>query len=471
MLSEGSSGPAVVALQNQLIGLGFHSGAADAAFGSTTARAVRDAQRRLLLLPDGIVGPRTSAALAAAVARQPPAPTSFYRRFHREALDLAARGQASLEKLPWLDRGLASSPFRGEPPHYAERLATSAAASELTPYPDAAGRFGPYPARGVVPAILSGQEGRGGLEFLSEAVAQACLCVGSVAADRSLRVRWYGRQALEANVQFWSATKVVAALQLVCQANRRSPGTPIGATRVRAGDGSADQPFAALFTAMVSYGQGVTTSNAIGLMLKQLRNSGEPDVQSWLSGLSGNPRLQLRGGYGAPPLYGDAALVGPAGVLVGNRPLARSRNLVSAYDLVRSLTMLGWHQQLDPDCRLPGGQWPSLACLVEGLGHDTARYLDVALERLGLLGAVAEPVILSKLGYGAETNDPTIDAFTYLAFASFRDIRTRPARQRCFGLALRIPTAPDLASALEHEARMATEVTEIVRRVFAEELG
>ncbi|MEB3185230.1 MAG: peptidoglycan-binding domain-containing protein, partial [Cyanobacteriota bacterium] len=206
MLSEGSSGPAVVALQNQLIGLGFHSGTADAAFGSTTARAVRDAQRRLLLLPDGIVGPRTSAALAAAVARQAPAPTSFYRRFHREALDLAARGQASLEKLPWLDRGLASSPFRDEPPHYAERLATSAAASELTPYPDAAGRFGPYPARGVVPAILSGQVGRGGLEFLSEAVAQACLCVGSVAADRSLRVRWYGRQALEANVQFWSAT-------------------------------------------------------------------------------------------------------------------------------------------------------------------------------------------------------------------------------------------------------------------------
>ena len=461
----------VVALQNQLIGLGFFSGTADGSFGATTAQAVRDAQRRLLLLPDGIAGPRTSAALAAALARQPPSPTSFYRRFHREAMNLAASGEASLEKLPWLDRGLAPSPFRNEPPHYGERLATSVAAATLTPYPDAAGSFGPYPARGVVPAILSGRDGRGGLEFLSDAVAQACLCVGSFAADRSLRVRWYGRQALEANVQFWSATKFVAALQLVCQANRRNPGIPIGATRVRAGDGSADQPFPTLFTDMVSYGKGVTTSNAIGLMLKQLRNSGEPDVQSWLSSLSGNPRLQLRGGYGAPPFFANAELVGPAGVLMGNRPLPSSRNLVSAYDLVRCLTMLGWHHQLDPGSRLPGAQWASLATLVEGLGHDTARYLDVALERLGLLGAVAEPVILSKLGYGAETNDPQIDAFTYVAFASFRDIRTRPARQRCFALALRVPTAPDLASALDHEARMATEITEIVRRVFAEELG
>jgi hypothetical protein len=339
------------------------------------------------------------------------------------------------------------------------------------PYPSPSGSFGPYPTLGVVPPIVSGQEGRGGLEFLSDAVAQACLCVGSFAADQTLRVRWYGRNALAANVQFWSATKFVAALHLVCQANRRSPGTPIRTARVRAGDGSASRPFPQLFTDMVSYGAGVGTSNAIGLMLKQLLNSGEPDGQTWLRGVSGNPRLTLLGGYGVPPLYEGAQLVGPSGVLVGNRNLPRTRNLVSAYDLVRSLTLLGWHRQLAPEARLAGAQWASLATLVEGLGHDTARYIDVALERLGLLDAVAEPVILSKLGYGAETNDPQIDAFTYVAFASFRDIRTQPARQRCFALALRVPTAPDLASALRHEARMATEITEIVRRVFAEELG
>lgn len=471
MLSPGSRGTEVVALQQQLIALGFLSGSADGMFGPATAQAVRDVQRRLLLQPDGVVGPRTSAALAAALARQPPAPTSLFRQVHREAQALAASGEASLEKLPWLDRGLPASPFRDQPPRYPERLAQTLPAAQLSAYPAPAGTFLPYPARGVVPSIISGREGRGGLEFLSDAVAQACLCVGSFAADQPLRVRWYGRQALADNVQFWSATKFVAALQLVCQANRRSPGTPIGVTRLQAGDGSGSQPFAPLFTAMVSYEQGVAASNAIGLMLKQLRNDGEPDVQTWLGNLSGNPRLNLRGGYGQPPFLADARLVGPAGVLVGNRPLTRTRNLVSAYDLVRSLTLLGWHPQLAPEARLAGAQWASLATLVEGLGHDTARYIDVALERLGLLDAVAEPVILSKLGYGAETNDPTIDAFTYVAFASFRDIRTRPARQRCFALALRVPTTPDLASALEHEARMATEVTEIVRRVFAEELS
>jgi hypothetical protein len=420
MLSAGSSGAEVVALQNQLIALGFLSGSADGDFGPGTSQALRDAQRRLLLKPDGVVGPRTRAALAAALARQPPSPTSFYRRLHRDAQTLAAAGQASLEKLPYLDRGLAKSPFRGEPPRYAERLALSVPAAQLVPYPSPAGSFGPYPTLGVVPPIVSGQEGRGGLEFLSDAVAQACLCVGSFAADQTLRVRWYGRNALAANVQFWSATKFVAALHLVCQANRRSPGTPIRTARVRAGDGSASRPFPQLFTDMVSYGAGVGTSNAIGLMLKQLLNSGEPDGQTWLRGVSGNPRLTLLGGYGVPPLYKGAQLVGPSGVLVGNRNLPRTRNLVSAYDLVRGLTLLGWHPQLAVGARLNGAQWASLATVVEGLGHDTARYIDVALERLGLLGAVAEPVILSKLGYGASTPSATWPSPASAIFVSAR---------------------------------------------------
>ncbi len=144
-------------------------------------------------------------------------------------------------------------------------------------------------------------------------------------------------------------------------------------------------------------------------------------------------------------------LLGPAGLLIGQRDLPRSRNLVSAYDLVRMISMLGWHHQLSQNTRLPGAQWSSLATLVEGLGQDTARYIDVALEQLGLQRKVAEPVILSKLGYGAETDDPCIDALSYVAFASFQDTRTSPARQRCFALALRVPTRP--GSGLAADAR------------------
>jgi hypothetical protein len=107
--------------------------------------------------------------------------------------------------------------------------------------------------------------------------------------------------------------------------------------------------------------------------------------------------------------------------------------------------------------------------VVEGLGHDSARYIDAALENLGLVDAVASPVIISKLGYGAETADPEIDALTYAAFAQFSDLRSGQPRQRSFALALRIPTSP--GAGVRHDARMAAEVTEIVRRVFAEEWG
>lgn len=471
-LSNGSSGAAVLALQNQLISLGFLAGSADGDFGPVTELAVRDAQRRLLLLPDGVVGSLTSAALAAAMARQPPSPTSVYRGLVRQARDLAAQGLASQAKLPILDKGVNSSPFRNDLPLYADRLATSLPAAQLVPYPDGSGTFMPYPPLGVVPPILSGSAGRGGLEFLSGEVSQACLCVGSFAADRPLRVRWYGRKALGDNVQFWSSSKIVAAMQLVCQANRRSPGTPIASTRVRAGDGSVSRSFASLFRDMVSYAKGVPESNAIAYMFKQLLNSGEPDVQSWLRSLSGNSQLSLLGPYGERPLFDQAVLTGPSGVLVGHRSIPQTRNLLSAYDMVRIITMLGWHHQLNQDSRLPGAQWNSLAALVEGLGHDTARYLDVALERLGLVHSVANPVILSKLGYGDYSREhPDAPAFAYVAFGSFRDLRTSPARQRSFALALRLPTAPGHDLALRHDARMASEVTEIVRRVFAEELG
>jgi hypothetical protein len=154
---------------------------------------------------------------------------------------------------------------------------------------------------------------------------------------------------------------------------------------------------------------------------------------------------------------------------VGYHQPARSRNLVSAADLVRLLTLVGWHRQLGPDQRLAGAQWTSLRTVVEGLGHDSARYIDAALAHLGLVDAVTSPVILSKLGYGAETGDPEIDALTYAAFAQFNDRRSGPPRQRSFAMALRIPTAP--GAGVGHDARMAAEVTEIVRRVFAEELG
>jgi hypothetical protein len=487
------SAPLRLEQQRQLAELGFLAGPITAADNRDFSLATRDFQRRARLRPDGIIGVRTRAALSAALARPGQAPRSFYRQLRRQGEELQAQGLASDDHLPLLDRGLAGSPFEASVPAYARHL--EQVPQGLVPYPAPSPGFGAYPRRGQAPAILSGQEGLGGLEFLSEEVAQACVAIGSFGANQPLRVRWYGRQADGVNVQFWSATKIAAALHVLCQANRRSPMTPIGDCRIGSGDRSAagagagaamavaeaaaaggaglvagGEGFGDLFRQMVSYekdAQSPGHSNALGALFKTLVNAGEANVQQWLRQLTANPSLVLMGRYGTPSYIQNGVLFGPAGVLVGYREPPRSRNLVSAADLVRLLTLVGWHRQLGPDQRLAGAQWTSLRTVVEGLGHDSARYIDAALENLGLVDAVTSPVILSKLGYGAETADPEIDALTYAAFAQFSDQRSGQPRQRSFALALRIPTAP--GAGVRHDARMAAEVTEIVRRVFAEE--
>lgn len=466
------SAPLQLEQQRQLAELGFLAGPITAADNTEFSLATRDFQRRARLRPDGIIGVRTRAALSAALARPGPAPTSFYRRLRRQGEELQAQGLASDDHLPLLDRGLAGSPFEASVPAYARHL--EQVPQGLVPYPAPSPGFGRYPRRGQAPAILSGQEGLGGLEFLSEEVAQACVAIGSFGANQPLRVRWYGRQAEGVNVQFWSATKIAAALHVLCQANRRSPMTPIGDCRIGSkvlGD-SPGEDFGDLFRQMVSYemdAQSPGHSNALGALFKTLVNPGEENVQQWLRQLTANPSLVLMGRYGTPSCIQNGVLFGPPGVLVGYREPPRTRNLVSAADLVRLLTLVGWHRQLGPDQRLAGAHWTSLRTVVEGLGHDSARYIDAALENLGLVDAVASPVILSKLGYGAETADPEIDALTYAAFAQFSDQRSGQPRQRSFALALRIPTAP--GAGVRHDARMAAEVTEIVRRAFAEEWG
>jgi len=76
-LRKGSSGAAVRTLQARLNTLGFNVGAVDGIFGAKTDAAVRAFQRSRGLVADGIVGPKTWAALgasgAAPAARTAPA--------------------------------------------------------------------------------------------------------------------------------------------------------------------------------------------------------------------------------------------------------------------------------------------------------------------------------------------------------------------------------------------------------------
>jgi len=70
-LEEGSSGSAVLALQQRLTALGYWLGTPDGTFGDSTVQAVYAYQKAAGLSRDGVVGPKTAAALAKGVVPQP----------------------------------------------------------------------------------------------------------------------------------------------------------------------------------------------------------------------------------------------------------------------------------------------------------------------------------------------------------------------------------------------------------------
>jgi hypothetical protein len=63
MLRRGASGPAVLAVQRRLTDLGYWLGTPDGTYGDLTAQAVTALQKVAGLGRDGVLGPRTRAAL------------------------------------------------------------------------------------------------------------------------------------------------------------------------------------------------------------------------------------------------------------------------------------------------------------------------------------------------------------------------------------------------------------------------
>ncbi len=77
LLQLGSTGPAVTALQRRLLSLGFWLQAADGTFDDSTQQAVYALQKAAGIQRDGVVGPRTEAALNRGVVLKP-RPASGY---------------------------------------------------------------------------------------------------------------------------------------------------------------------------------------------------------------------------------------------------------------------------------------------------------------------------------------------------------------------------------------------------------
>ena len=365
----------------------------------------------------------------------------------------------------FVSRSIEQSPFKPLIINYPTFLAQKPDGTSLISYGDSftltngkTVNFDDYPSLGKQPNIDNT-----GLSFLPSNISHACVCIGSFSDSNSpIKARWLGKDALTPVALWWSTTKFIGVLNTVCQIHQNSINTDIDDCVI------ASHRFNDLVRDMVSY-QGLS-SNRIGALFKSF--SKKEVLSKWIETQTGSSNLNFTGSYGEDPLISPARIkdttTGNIVLSSGSVGAATSTNSLSAYDLARLISMLGWHLHLPNNAKLPSAQWKSLESIVRAMGHDTARYVDVAFETLGVMNIISEPVIISKVGWGNVS--ATSGSMTYTVFVKFVDRRFTPAKLRTFALALRCPS-PVSADFDGRDTNLAAAVTEIVRRILTEELA
>lgn len=382
---------------------------------------------------------------------------------------LAAEAGFKEENCAFLNRGIAGSLFQNQINNYPQFLQEK---PELTignksNNPDFE-NFA-YPVIGKVPTI-----NEQGLKFLDDEIKEACICIGSF-VNGEIKAKWLGRNALS-EVQFWSATKFIPILNIVCQVNKLFPDTDIDNCVIRSQNPPQSHPFFKLALATISYNNNPASSNSIAAMFK--RFSTFSNLESWARNITGNSQLRFSSTYGENAFIDSPELIDKTNkVLLKAAPLEnKGANLVSAYDLTRLISMLGWHNHLPENARLAAAKSHSLESVIRAMGNDSGRYIDVAIARLGLEKVIQKPVIISKVGWG-RSDERNRYEITYTAFLQFIDNRSKIADNtpKLRTLAMTLRAAKNLNNpdkeATELDARVATEVTEIIRRVVTEELA
>ena len=419
---------------------------------------------RVLEIPDA----ETSQLKASYPALSKPTQALFQQFLQQEA-------GSDESQLAFLDRGIQGSPYRAQVASYALRLqqpegvAMSLADKAATNSANAA----VYPEKGELFFV-----NEGGLDFLSADILSACVCLSTVKGGE-LQGRWLGRDALS-DRQLWSSTKFIPLLNVAARASAVSPTVDLDRCRVRSA-GSTDRyggyPFQDLAAGIMTYDNRIATSNSLAVMFKNFETPER--LEKWTQDITGNQTLSFQGRYGEVPFIQNPELWSSQ----VNQVLLKSpgsehqgENLMSTYDLTRLLSMTGWHWQLPANARIPDLQTRSVESIIRAMGLDSARYIDVALEALGLTGVVKLPVIISKSGFGrSDERDRT--ELTYCALAQFslpRQIISQSAPdptaayQRhsiCFTLIAAQGVGNADEEARYVDALMATAVTEIIRRM------
>ncbi len=358
----------------------------------------------------------------------------------------------------FLHRDIKNSTYIAQINEYSNRLAAKYENQSIN------STYNNYPQRGTIPTIENTS-----LNFLDSVITEACVCLGKFDSGE-IKTRWLGKNSLTKN-QFWSATKIIPILNTACEANSKLANLDIESCYIN----DKKYNFLDIVLDIISYRNKIASSNSAAAMLKRFQTPFA--LENWLKSITGNQNLEFRSGYGETPFISQPSLfdrlTGKQILNAAATNLEIDKNYLSAYDLTRLMSILGWHLHLNQSARLPSAQWHSLKDIIYAMGYDKARYAEVALETLGLEKTIGAPVIISKLGYGYSNSRNTFE-ITYTAFVQFIDERfksnTQLGKLRTLAMTLRGVTNPTNGKWAELDARMTADITEIIRRVVTEEI-
>jgi hypothetical protein len=365
------------------------------------------------------------------------------------------------DNLAFLDRGIEKSPYYQEIPNYPEYLKeTPHLPISLEEKINQNHRqiFSAYPLIGEMPLIDENS-----LNFLHPDIKHACILIGGWQKDQ-MKVQWLGRNALDTE-QYWSSTKIISILNIVSRIQAKN----IEKWRIKGKKNSWN--FFDIVDDILTYEENIDTSNSLTASLKRFFSFADWD--KWLHSITGNQYTKFQGFYGeAPAIFNPTLMLDdqillkvPAELQEALEPLGE--NLLTAYDMTRLISLVGWHEHLYDSQQLPGMTSEKLAPVIRSFGKDKARYVDVALETLNLTKEISQPVILSKLGQGFSSARQRTE-IVYCAYVQFT------YQEKVWAIALTLRGARALGDedrqGREADARMATEVTEILRRLISGDL-
>jgi len=397
----------------------------------------------------------------------------IFKKFLQIEIDV----KANSEKLAFLDRGIQNSPYQKEIPNYPNYLKQKPDGLKVISYIPPANnplKLNAFPSLGELPQINTQA-----LNFLHPDIKQACVCIGTF-VEGKIQAQWLGKNALT-KVECWSATKIIPLLNIVSKINTKYPDCDIDNCVIRDSSGQKqDISFYELAKDMIGYTHNIASSNSLAAMFKRFDTG--TGIEQWVKTTTGNNDLNFSSDYGEQPFLNYPKIfdvIKKQVLLTAARNSIHQHNSISAYDLTRLISMLGWHYHLEKRSRLRGAQWNSLETIVRAMGYDTARYADEAIKTLGMDKVISSPVIISKLGYGISSIRGTLET-VYVALMWFVDERPKatgkPAKLRTLALTLLGAKVLDGSIggdrlALELDARICAEVTEILRRLLAEEFA